>query len=68
MSIYNDVKSGKYSFNNMDPFWKDLFKHLNIPEDHPKARVFKSIVFELGHSYGFSEIVSYAEDVAPLMK
>jgi hypothetical protein len=48
-------------------FWKDLFEELGIPEDHPKADIFKSIAWSYGHSSGLGDVYSYACDIAELM-
>jgi hypothetical protein len=36
--------------------------------DHPKARKLWSIAWAFGHSYGYSEVVSYFGDMAELLK
>jgi hypothetical protein len=47
-------------------FRDDLFEHLGI-EGHPKADLLFSKAYEHGHSGGYSEIVSWAEDLLELI-
>jgi hypothetical protein len=48
-------------------FWKDTFEELGISQDHPKAGILKNLAWELGHSAGYSEIFSYASDLADFL-
>lgn len=43
-------------------FKQDLFKDLGI-ENHPKRDKIFSLAWQFGHSYGFSEVASYADDI-----
>jgi hypothetical protein len=48
-------------------FKQDLFVELGIV-GHPKADKLYSIAWEMGHSAGYSEVLSYAWDMVDLIK
>ena len=50
----------------IEKFKRDLFEELGI-SDHPKREKLYSLAWELGHSTGFSEVVSYAEQLSELL-
>ena len=50
-----------------DDFKKDLLEYLNI-SNHPKASHLFRIAYELGHAYGYHEVLIYAEDLVKLIR
>lgn len=50
-----------------EKFKSDLFEELEIQEN-PKRELLYRKAYELGHSYGFSEIYCYACDLVELIK
>lgn len=51
----------------INEFKNDMFNELGI-QDNPKRELLYQKAYEMGHSYGFSEVFSYACDLAELIK
>ena len=50
-----------------DQFKQDMFEELGVT-DNPKKDLLFSKAWEMGHSYGFSEVFHYAEELVDLIK
>jgi len=64
------VDVGRYRQGRLDMkdvFEKDVIDALGLT-DHPKAELLFEISWEYGHSAGYHEVYSYAQDMAPLLK
>lgn len=48
-------------------FKKDLLEELGVT-DNPKANLLFEKAWELGHSHGLTEVVSYAHDLVDLIR
>lgn len=60
-SIVLDAKCAEQKFK------EDLFEELDI-QNNPKRELLYKKEYEMGHSYGFSEIYAYAVDLVELIK
>lgn len=52
----------------MELFWSDAFASLGIPTNHPKAGKMRSLAWEQGHAYGYSEVYSHLGDIWEVVK
>lgn len=50
-----------------DLFWADAFAELGISPNHPKAARFRQLCWDAGHSNGFREIWSVAQEWGDLL-
>lgn len=64
MATFN-VTPYKNGFANN--FFADLARHYGV-EGHPKLDVLQNIVYDLGHSHGYDEMVNLYDDLVALLK
>lgn len=60
-ALIDDANSAEQQFK------EDLFEELEI-QDNPKRELLYQKAYEMGHSYGFSEIYCYACELVELIK
>lgn len=60
-ALIDDANRAEKKFKN------DLFEELEI-QDNPKRELLYQKAYELGHSYGCSEVFYYAKELAELIK
>ncbi len=49
-------------------FWSDFAEEVGVSQDHPKFGLLQRLAWDYGHSAGYSEVYSYAVDLALFLR
>lgn len=49
-------------------FWKEVFYHEKVSQEHPKAQLAKDLAWERGHSCGYDEVADIFAEYAQFLK
>jgi hypothetical protein len=65
--IFNNIEDGLYEKSDISQFKLDLLKAYEV-ENNPKADKCFNLAWEYGHAYGYSEVLTYFDELMELIK